>query len=110
MSDESEDLMGKKPFERRSVTSEPAAAHEHRAGEARVHEPQHFLPCPGPALTRRHEHQDAVREADIIALQEVTRNNPQNGGRDMVAELRELLPEHFSIFGAPYAVDMGSAT
>ena len=28
---------------------------------------------------------DAVRGADVIALQEVSRNIPQNGGRDMVA-------------------------
>jgi endonuclease/exonuclease/phosphatase family metal-dependent hydrolase len=52
---------------------------------------------------------DAVRGADLIALQEVSRNNPQNGGRDMVAELADLLPDHFSVFGAPFSVDMGSA-
>ena len=28
---------------------------------------------------------DAVRGADVIALQEVSRNNPANGGADMVA-------------------------
>ena len=28
---------------------------------------------------------DAVRGADLIALQEVSRNNPSNGGVDMVA-------------------------
>lgn len=52
---------------------------------------------------------EAVRGADVIALQEVSRNNPQNGGRDMVAELKELLPDYFSVYGAPYTVDMGSA-
>lgn len=52
---------------------------------------------------------DAVRGADLIALQEVSRNNPQNAGRDMVAELRDLLPGYFSVYGAPYSVDMGSA-
>ena len=52
---------------------------------------------------------DAVRGADLIALQEVSRNNPQNAGRDMVAELAELLPDYFSVFGAPFGVDMGSA-
>ena len=52
---------------------------------------------------------DAVRGADLIALQEVSRSNPQNAGRDMVAELAELLPEYFSVFGAPFGVDMGSA-
>lgn len=52
---------------------------------------------------------DAVRGADLIALQEVAQNNPQNGGRDMVAELKELLPDYFRVHGAPYTVDMGSA-
>lgn len=52
---------------------------------------------------------DAVRGAEIIALQEVSRNNPQNGGHDMVAGLAELLPDYFAAFGAPYQVDMGSA-
>lgn len=51
---------------------------------------------------------DAVREADIIALQEVTRHNPANGGRDMVAELRAALPGHFAVFGPNFEVDMGS--
>lgn len=52
---------------------------------------------------------EAVRGADIIALQEVSRNNPDNSGRDMVAELAELLPEYFSVFEAPFQADMGSA-
>jgi endonuclease/exonuclease/phosphatase family metal-dependent hydrolase len=52
---------------------------------------------------------DAVRGADVIALQEVTRNNPNNQGRDMVAEIEEALPNYFSAYGAPYEVDMGSA-
>lgn len=52
---------------------------------------------------------DAVREADVIALQEVSRNSPSNEMRDMVAELRERLPEHFSLFGAPFRIDAGSA-
>ncbi len=51
---------------------------------------------------------DAVRGADLIALQEVTRNYPQNGGIDMVATLRDLLPEYFVVFGAPFQVIMGS--
>ncbi len=50
-----------------------------------------------------------VRGADVIALQEVSRNNPRNGGHDMVAELSGLLPDYFFIFGAPYQTDMGSA-
>lgn len=52
---------------------------------------------------------DAVRGADVIALQEVSRNNPNNGGRDMVAELGELLPDYFSVFGAPFRIEMGSS-
>lgn len=52
---------------------------------------------------------DAVRGADVIALQEVTRNNPNNGGRDMVAELHVALPEYFSVYGPASSVDMGSA-
>lgn len=51
---------------------------------------------------------DAVREADLVALQEVTRNNPRNGGRDMVAELREALPGHFAVYGPNFEADMGS--
>lgn len=51
---------------------------------------------------------DAVRGADLIALQEVTRNNPKNGGRDMVAELREALPDYFAVFGPNFEADVGS--
>ncbi|MBO6901067.1 MAG: endonuclease/exonuclease/phosphatase family protein [Rhizobiaceae bacterium] len=51
---------------------------------------------------------EAVRGADIIALQEVTRNNPKNGSRDMVAELRGALPEYFSVFGPNFEADLGS--
>lgn len=46
--------------------------------------------------------------ADVIALQEVTRNNPQNQGRDMVAELCAALPDYFSVFGPNFEADMGS--
>ena len=51
---------------------------------------------------------DAVRGADVIALQEVSRNNPQNGMRDMVAELKQALPEYFAVYGENFAVDLGS--
>ncbi len=51
---------------------------------------------------------DAVRGADVIALQEVTRNNPKNGGRDMVAELRDALPDYFSVFGPNFEANFGS--
>lgn len=52
---------------------------------------------------------DAVRGADIIALQEVSRNNPSNGGRDMVAELTAALPEYFAVYGANFEANVGSA-
>ena len=51
---------------------------------------------------------DAVRGADVIALQEVTRNNPENGGLDMVSELKNRLPDYYCAFGAPFTVDMGA--
>lgn len=51
---------------------------------------------------------EAVRGADVIALQEVTRNNPKNNGRDTVAELRALLPQHFAVYGSNFEVDLGS--
>ena len=50
----------------------------------------------------------SVAEADIIALQEVTRGYPANGGIDMVAELARSLPGHFHVFGPAMDVDMGS--
>lgn len=51
---------------------------------------------------------DAVRDADVIALQEVTRNNPRNGGRDMVAEIRAQLPGHFCAYGPNFEAEIGS--
>ncbi|RAZ87286.1 EEP domain-containing protein [Mesorhizobium hawassense] len=51
---------------------------------------------------------DAVRGADVIALQEVTRNNPRNGGRDMVAEIGEALPGYFAAYGSNFEVNIGS--
>lgn len=50
----------------------------------------------------------AVRGADVIALQEVTRNNPKNGQRDMVAEIRAELPDYFAVYGPNLEVEMGS--
>jgi endonuclease/exonuclease/phosphatase family metal-dependent hydrolase len=50
----------------------------------------------------------AVHGADVIALQEVCRNNPNNGGRDMVAELAEALPEYFSVYGSNFEANIGS--
>lgn len=51
---------------------------------------------------------DAVRGADVISLQEVTRNAPQNGGHDMVAEIRTALPEYFAAYGPNFEADVGS--
>lgn len=51
---------------------------------------------------------DAVRGADVIALQEVSRNNPNNGGRDMVAEFGEALPAYFAVYGANFEANVGS--
>ena len=51
---------------------------------------------------------DAVRGADVIALQEVTRNNPRNGNRDMVAEIGDALPEYFAAYGSNFEVNVGS--
>lgn len=51
----------------------------------------------------------AVREADVICLQEVTRGYPKNGGVDMAAEIAAALPTHFSSFHPAADVDAGSA-
>lgn len=51
---------------------------------------------------------DAVRGADLIALQEVTRNSPMNEMRDMVADIRTLLPDYFAVYGPNLEADMGS--
>ena len=51
---------------------------------------------------------DAVRGADVIALQEVTRNSPMNEGRDLAAEIRALLPDYFAAFGPNFEAEIGS--
>jgi len=51
---------------------------------------------------------DAVKEADIIAFQEVTRGFMKNEGRDMVAEIESLLPDRFIVTHMPADVDFGS--
>src|SRR5688572_26392590 len=51
---------------------------------------------------------DAVRGADLIGLQEVTRNSPMNEGRDMVAAIRDLLPDYFAVYGPNLETDIGS--
>lgn len=50
----------------------------------------------------------SVAGADIIALQEVTRNYPTNGGIDMVADLTALLPDHHHVYGAAMDIDFGA--
>ena len=51
---------------------------------------------------------DAVKDADIIAFQEVTRGFMKNGSRDMVAEIEALLPDRFTVAHMPADVDFGS--
>ncbi|MCO5064566.1 MAG: endonuclease/exonuclease/phosphatase family protein [Rhizobiaceae bacterium] len=51
---------------------------------------------------------DALHGADLICLQEVTRNNPGNGGHDMVAAIKAALPEFFCVYGPNFEADMGS--
>ena len=46
--------------------------------------------------------------ADIIALQEVTRNFARNGGVDMVEGLAALLPDYFHAFGPAMDLDFGA--
>ena len=51
---------------------------------------------------------DAVRDADVILLQEVTRGFVQNNGVDMVAEIGARLPDRFSAVALPVDIDFGS--
>jgi endonuclease/exonuclease/phosphatase family metal-dependent hydrolase len=51
---------------------------------------------------------DAIREADVICLQEVSRNNPSNEGRDMVAEIAAALPDRFHVFGSNFDANVAS--
>lgn len=50
----------------------------------------------------------AVQGADIIALQEVTRNFMRNNGADMVAGLAALLDTYFHVFGVAMDIDFGT--
>lgn len=50
---------------------------------------------------------EAVRGADVIALQEVDRHMPRTEEIDQPARLAELLPEHFWIYGPPVDMDGG---
>jgi endonuclease/exonuclease/phosphatase family metal-dependent hydrolase len=47
--------------------------------------------------------------ADVIALQEVTRNFHRNGNADLVAIFRDLKPQYFSTFWPACEIDAGSA-
>lgn len=49
----------------------------------------------------------SLEGADIIALQEVTRNFPRNAGADLVAGIAELMPDLFHVFGPAMDVDFG---
>ena len=51
---------------------------------------------------------DAVRDADIIAMQEVTRNFRRNGHADLPDVFAGLLPEYYHAFGAGMVADAGS--
>ncbi len=51
---------------------------------------------------------EAVRGADIVALQEVARHMPRAEEIDQPARLAELLPEHFWIYGPPVDLDGGA--
>jgi endonuclease/exonuclease/phosphatase family metal-dependent hydrolase len=51
---------------------------------------------------------DAVRGADIIGLQEVTRNMPDVPDADQPARIAELLPEYYWSYASPIDVDLGS--
>ncbi|WP_370322437.1 endonuclease/exonuclease/phosphatase family protein [Oricola sp.] len=52
---------------------------------------------------------DVVKDADVIALQEVTRGFMRNQGRDMVAEIEAMLPDRFAVSHMPSDVDFGSS-
>lgn len=49
-----------------------------------------------------------VEGADVIALQEVTRNFARNGGVDMIDGLAALLPGYFTAFGPAMDLDFGA--
>lgn len=51
---------------------------------------------------------DAVRDADIICFQEITRGFVANGAADMVAAIEALMPDRYCAFHAPCNIDMGS--
>jgi endonuclease/exonuclease/phosphatase family metal-dependent hydrolase len=52
---------------------------------------------------------EAVRDADVIFLQEVTRACPWNGGIDMVAGLEAAFADRYYGYHAPVDIEFGSA-
>ncbi len=48
---------------------------------------------------------EAVRGADVIALQEVERNYGPSGPPDQPAALEALLPEYYWVYGPAFDVD-----
>ncbi len=48
---------------------------------------------------------EAVRGADVIALQEVVRNMPDAPDKDQPARLAALLPDYYWIYGPPVDID-----
>ncbi|GAA4122640.1 endonuclease/exonuclease/phosphatase family protein [Aminobacter aganoensis] len=50
----------------------------------------------------------AIEGADIIALQEVTRNFMRNNMADMVEGLARLLPDYFHVYGVAMDIDFGT--
>ena len=53
---------------------------------------------------------EAVRGADIIALQEVTRNFRQGTDPDQPGRIAELLPDFYWIYGPPVDLDYARFT
>jgi endonuclease/exonuclease/phosphatase family metal-dependent hydrolase len=51
----------------------------------------------------------AIRDADVICLQEVTRACPWNGGIDMVAGIEAAFADRYCGFHAPVDIEFGSA-
>jgi endonuclease/exonuclease/phosphatase family metal-dependent hydrolase len=51
---------------------------------------------------------DAVSGADVVAMQEVTRNLPRNSQADLPEIFSALLPDYFHAFGAGTMADAGS--
>ena len=51
---------------------------------------------------------EAVRGADVIALQEVVRNMPDVPDKDHPGRLAELLPDYYWIYGPPVDIDVSN--